>query len=873
LLILLVLKRFGQHHQQLKESLNFPVECSQAGLAARLGVSPMAVSKSIRRLLDGNFVSVLRGRVTGGRYKKNVYILTNRGADETLRVERLATGMEFQVRQPDGTIIRERGGDVVKSTGSCIADVVLARINSKYGIISYGALASASVSGRRHVHGPVPMVNFFAGRKREMQELSGAVRGTMACALEGLPGIGKTSLAAAVVPSLTDEYDIFWFGVQPSSTLGEIQEEVAAFSTYAGCRVSGASALQASGLAFMVSERLGNIPTVFIFDDAHNASENVLLFIESLLWYCRNTRIRVLLLCRMLPKRLVPYVRRKIVLGGVDVRTASEITGLPDNKARAVSAWTAGHPLLLQKIRGETAPKFFSSHDVRNYIYREFYSGLSDGEREQLKFLSVVRKPVLIPPTPETETLVTRNIVTRDSKGGIHAHEVIREYVSGLLSSGEKKAIHRKACVHYRGSRKPDRIVELVYHMTEAGRFDDAAGTVLKHWEKCMMRGYGEELARLIGRLPSCSPELLLAQARLLNETAKWDDAYIILRKMADSGFRGAFRTEFLNELSGVCISMSRFTEGRLWAKDALSLARGETRIGPLYSLFKISMLKEEEKPAIRYLDEMTRACRMHHASSHMANALVARGFLEYTHNNFKGSIHHWKRAYKYYKKTRNSKGMSTVYNNISSSLAYMGEYNDAIKFLKKAASAHENLGNPVDLARTQINIAKCHLRLGRPDTARSCAIKAGKVFEKVRVNRSLVAVLQETLGEIESAAGNLSSAASHFSRGEKLTLGSGDESGAVANILGLSHIDFIKGRFESAKRQAGEALRLAKRVGDAQEIAHSMMHLGQCTGSTGGTAGYKKAMNILREASRDFRQINDFHGYQSSQCAIAALP
>jgi len=123
----------------------------------------------------------------------------------------------------------------------------------------------------------VPECKELVGREREISTIRSSK--VPIVHLWGLPGVGKSSLAAWYVKRYRERDPVYWYVPAPSDTAETLKLKLALFiSTAAGLDARSVVSSDAQTLANILNER----SAVLVFDDFHNASNQVREFVLSL---------------------------------------------------------------------------------------------------------------------------------------------------------------------------------------------------------------------------------------------------------------------------------------------------------------------------------------------------------------------------------------------------------------------------------------------------------------------------------------------------------------------------------------------------------------------------------------------------------------
>lgn len=331
---------------------------------------------------------------------------------------------------------------------------------------------------------PIPAIGGFLPRPAQTRTLKAALEKSRHVNVSGAPGIGKTSLVAALASMTAVSSSVFWYKFRPgmnaalSSILFDLGEYVASEDVFdLADYMDGALPSPDNGLATRLALRaLDDKPRLLVFDDYHVAEEN-----EPVLGFLEELAARLPLV------RIITVGRRRLV-AGLEVDTVeiapfsrSETTELmtrlkvacSSQMARRLHAWTRGNPHLLKLAASwlktatddEVARGFSSLRDqleVQTFLLSNVTELLDSDDRAMLEAASVFRDrfsdDALGFVAQRTRgavidagiRLVRAYVATRSLDGeGAFFHASVRDYVYERLDPERKGHLHSRASLWY----------------------------------------------------------------------------------------------------------------------------------------------------------------------------------------------------------------------------------------------------------------------------------------------------------------------------------------------------------------------------------------------------------------------------------------
>jgi hypothetical protein len=317
---------------------------------------------------------------------------------------------------------------------------------------------------------PFPGSKQVLSRDTALDELLEALHrpGVSILAIEGISGIGKTTLAAYLSDRIqNDGYAVAWIECRLETTLDSLKLEVCAALQNAGHRELSDRLVALEGSPTSQSERLidllhGHKLAVVLNDYYTGVSSSLDEVLRLAELYSIGPQFIVT--ARVRPENLGIYntsaVYELYLRDGLDERSCSEylrICGVTVDASQSKAIWNItgkGHPKALQlfasrarrlspKILLETLPVFRDS--VKKQWLTPLLEELPDNAKSFIKDLAIFEKPIWldrVATTPEGHdavplilTLVDRFICDLTSDGEISMHPMIREYVRGLQNT------------------------------------------------------------------------------------------------------------------------------------------------------------------------------------------------------------------------------------------------------------------------------------------------------------------------------------------------------------------------------------------------------------------------------------------------------
>ena len=373
--ILTLLAGYGR---DLEGSWDVPRAISLAGMAEHLGVVRSALHPPLKGLEGEGLVTSRSARVIGAHRKRKVYHITDSGREAA----------------------------------------------------SSGEGARKSSTGR--VVGPMPETPVLYGRDGLVETLSSGLEGGSSFALEGLPGMGKTSVASAVASSLMEAgWLVRWATCSTDSDASSIA------SMWLG---RGApSSIEAT------SNKVDSKKTLLVLDEAQQSSERHVPATQRLLEECSGTSCSVLLVTRAPNPFSELRGFESLRLEGLEPIPARELLpeDMEEELAEEVVGAMAGHPLGIKLWSPED--ELPGSGAVQEYVETTVFRRLSEEASLSLDELSASPLPLEVGEMlgPDGTEELDESAILRWSGTLVEPHHLVRNVRRAAIADGNME-IHSK---------------------------------------------------------------------------------------------------------------------------------------------------------------------------------------------------------------------------------------------------------------------------------------------------------------------------------------------------------------------------------------------------------------------------------------------
>lgn len=437
------------------ESPEVPPAMTPAGIALASWIDDRHVPQNIRPLVRDGLVRERTAHIKGGTQRRKVYDLTGSGRLTAIRLRETVRSEKVRVRDSSG-IREEPLAEFLAQAGGRMSLLEALRL-SEAGTLEIPAAGGGPAAAYVEMLNDAPRVERFVGRDQELAEVTAPGSGPRVFVIRGVAGIGKSAFAAQACARVRGSRNLFWHQVRPWDTPQSVLVHLGEFLARLGR--PGLHAVLTRGDASRAPQvlraDLAGIPSFLAFDDAHEASGQLLPFLHFLKDAAADVPdVRVLVLTR---RKLAFYDRRDVAIRGIvreldlpGLRGGEVVAFLSerprDRELLRVGQLLGGHPLFLQLIRAAgTSPTSEVRRNVRRFVEEAIYQELTEPERRMMKLACLYQVPVpevalLASPASRYDvllSLVDRALIMRVGEDAYQVHDTVREVFRALVTEAE----------------------------------------------------------------------------------------------------------------------------------------------------------------------------------------------------------------------------------------------------------------------------------------------------------------------------------------------------------------------------------------------------------------------------------------------------
>jgi len=572
----------------------------------------------------------------------------------------------------------------------------------------------------------VPEVPVFVGREKEMKKLEHFPF----IVIEGMPGIGKTYLAARCVQEAQKEgKKIFWHTFTEIDSFHYLINKISVFLNNVGYS-NLLEYIKQEGkddrvLLSLVQQGISE-DMVLCFDGFQQVRDEKIVALFRLL---KNVTGKIIITSRVRPPFL--SISRtdiaEIKLSALnekethDLLTSRGVT-LDDGFLKKAHQRLGGHPLILdmfcEAIREREAAEVLKNlpvYGVEDYLWSEIFEKLSENDRELVECLSMFRAPV------STNILMQiykkdrfwmvlkgleRRMLIKKQDGKYVLPSMIKEFAHQKVTN--KKELHKEIAQNYLEEGNPKELLEAMYHLLQAGKQEKAAKIVASPRDVDLIeQGYLSpymEILREFSR-EKISPELwcsvTYAKGRILvlyGDLKKAAEEFEEVKRTAQEIDSEKDYAKALHQLGNIYAFHGEWKEAHSCLEQALHLSeqlKDYCGMVDIQADTGLLLRKQNQfKEALSHFESGKEIAQ--HVGYKWGVSKMLRHIAEvyYYQDQYDTALQYYHESLRLAEKTMDERGKAANYNNLGLIHFYMGEFEKALEYFEKHLEIIERISD-----------------------------------------------------------------------------------------------------------------------------------------------------------------------------------
>lgn len=873
--------------QRFSMDSDSPKTVTQEGIAEAVDVGRNNVAKVLAELVNEGAIEVSTRHVKGLPSVRKVYFLTPAGLEDARSIKADLETTVIDIIDLHGARHRDEMGHL----GNYLPkryDLLELVLGVSQGCIDCRSFHENRMrEERRFVDftDKKPAVRNFFGRQKEIGLLGDLLTSEVArmVVINGIPGIGKTTLLAKFAQTVRESTNVFWYKVHEWANLKALLRPLAEFLSQMGRRnlewyLNQTEKPMVGEVSHILEADLKDLSVLLIFDDVHKADTTVTEFLNALLSVLEGLEhVRAVSTARELPS----FYSRSLVfsgqvievnLEGLDQESSERMLrsrGLREGDLEKVFQMTNGHPLFLELIDD---PQLALGKNIRIFIEQEVFSRLGVAERKIMSIAAVFRYPVLIDAFfimeeeiqsaagmervemdgtdyavsyEAVDSLLSKAIIYESVGRLIGMHDLLREFSLSRLTLRQRRVYHRAAARYYLQDGSAPARVEGLYHSIMAGDLPTAISIASGDGRSIINKGYATQFSPLLDRLLRDAEgamgedltDIEMLQGEVLYLQGEWDRAIDVLEDLRRKvpGEKDARILSEINRLIGV-IHLNRgdyeraMTYLRTGMDICLHSGDRSTLADILYDVGGLLERRGRSEEALAHF-EKARVMALELADDlALGKALYGLGRVHATMGEYGKAIVHKKEALSVLERRGDTTMMAKACVSIGNDLCITGASVEGARYLERSMELANAVGDLSTVGHSMANLTGCRIGLGDLEGAED--LVRGCVPISIKLNDPLMtSMLRFYSGFISSSRGDWEKAREEFMVATDILreLDSPVRLGQL--LMDIADLSLQHNELDEAMVLLQEALDIASRIGHQkmlQQVRENMERL--CT-------------------------------------------
>ena len=634
----------------------------------------------------------------------------------------------------------------------------------------------------------LPRTKGFVGRNTELKDLLDSLDKNVII-IEGIPGIGKSYIAAKFADELKEQYTVYWYGnLSEVSTLSSVMNKISIFLKEKD-KPKLSNSIEQFGydnevLIALLKEELNSNNLALFFDDYHKAEKELNPLLKQL---ASITSSKIILITREEPEfyNVVDERENRVTKIKVDTwdfattKMMLEVRGIEatEGTIQEIDDRLHGHPQYLnlfcilaerssaENLLGNLPVAREEAHD---YLEQEVYNSLTAEEKLLLQTIAVFRLPETVDAFDNVnkfelkdlnETLnclIHKFLVNEIGINTYSVHEIIRDYsLSDVSKRKILRSYHERAAQYYLSiDSDPERVLEASYHFDKAGKKEKSAEIIIDNAGDLIAKGFWEKIEDRLQRAINSfrrktQPQAIhlvaranLAIGALYDEKGDYD---LALRHAVQSlnGFRkikdnsGNFNSN--NLIANIYWDKDEIEEAKKYNEKCLEMGKKQKNnlLKAVAMGTRANLLGNEDKEqkldcylkSLKMFEDQNDVSNISAVCANVANVYSERGNYEKSYEFIKRALELEKERKDFYDIAKTKKIMADIYYNDPKKPASV---DSIIKCLEDALETYEKVGHVRGTARVLDEIGDIYLKEENFESAVAKYQKAATIYSSL---------------------------------------------------------------------------------------------------------------------------------------------
>lgn len=729
-----------------------------------------------------------------------------------------------------------------------------------------------------------PEIAGFVGRAAELEAFAATLARDGLIVLTGMPGVGKTSTAAALARRVGEPATTFWHSFVAGEGAENLVWDLAGCLAYQGrpglwellqrAAFSGGQPPTLDVLIDYLVQLLDGSGLLLCLDDFHLVDEDPQLapFLERLLPLLGAGRLRVILTSWRVPGfALAAHVELLTGLGPADAALLLAGRGvvLEPELMAALYTQVGGNAQLLtlaaDALRRADAPErliaeLVDAASIERYLLDAIDAALSAEERATMRPIAALLEPGGTRAAIEAvaagasvrrplRSLSDRYLLlTQETAAGraYRQHLIVQRFYYADLSRTERAELHRRAAAYYE-AEEPDPL-RASQHYLRAGEPARAAELASGYVAPAINAGQARALARLLAQIPAdqLEPALRAAAQTALAELLALLGEYAQARELLDQALAlGAPAEEQAQRQRLRAMTLERtsqYADAAAACRAGLDLLAGQ----PLPSLLIARLQLQLAEVLWRQgaYDAAEAACANGLAALPPAPAAPAeraalaqrRATIAHERGRYAQAAADIEQALALARQTGDQILEAALLHNLGRALYDLGQIAPAEEHLRASLTIKERLGDQLGRMLTLNQLGLIQMAAG--DAAEALAtFRACRALGEQAGARNVQAAALSNIGRIQLRQGRLAEAAEAFAAALAINRAIGNPLGQADALYQLAELALADGDPPAALARGQEALEVARRAGAAAYESCALRVIGEALTAGGRLA------------------------------------